>query len=130
MLLVDQVDAMRDACAATMHDRPVRCDAMAVMPDHLHAVRTLPEGDDAFTERWRLIKTRFSRAVAVEAPQHASHVAKRERGIWRRRFWERCICDEDEWRAAIRYVWTNPVKHGFVARPEDWPYSSAVGFRP
>ena len=38
-----------------------------------------------------------------------------EPGLWR---------DETELSAALRYVWTNPVKHGFVTRPVDWPYSS------
>ncbi|MFN0113531.1 MAG: hypothetical protein ACKVPY_02520 [Paracoccaceae bacterium] len=34
------------------------------------------------------------------------------------------IRDEDDYRNAVRYVVSNPVKHGFVERPEDWPYSS------
>ena len=151
-LLWDRVDALRASYAAMARDHPVRCDAIAVLPDHLHVVWTLPEGDDDFPERVRLLKHRFTRAVPGGAPR-ASHRAKRERGIWQRRYWgerrpgaapvgrvcrERakpgpaqrgCIRDEAEWTAAVRYVWENPVKHGFVARPEDWPHSSAVGMR-
>jgi len=34
------------------------------------------------------------------------------------------IRDEADYVAHVRYCWVNPVKHGFVGRPEDWPYSS------
>ena len=49
---------------------------------------------------------------------------KREQAIWQRRFWEHHICDEADYWAHVRYCWMNPVKHGLVTRPEDWPYSS------
>lgn len=26
--------------------------------------------------------------------------------------------------AHVLYCWWNPVRHGFVGRPADWPYSS------
>jgi REP element-mobilizing transposase RayT len=34
------------------------------------------------------------------------------------------IRDEADYQAHVRYCWINPVKHGLVERPEDWPYSS------
>ena len=34
------------------------------------------------------------------------------------------IRDEADYRAHVAYCWTNPVKHGFVSRPADWPFSS------
>lgn len=49
---------------------------------------------------------------------------KREQAIWQRRFWEHHIRDKADYWAHVRYCWWNPVKHGFVARPEDWPFSS------
>lgn len=49
---------------------------------------------------------------------------KRERAIWQRRFWEHHIRNESDLAAHMRYCWFNPVKHGLVERPEDWPYSS------
>lgn len=45
-------------------------------------------------------------------------------GIWQRRFYEHHIRDEADMAAHLRYCWWNPMKHGFVTRPEDWPYSS------
>ena len=122
--LTDHVGALRFAYARTMAERPVTCRAMVVLPNHLHAVWTLPAGDCDFSERWRLIKARFSHAVGLEVDRCASKIAKRERGIWQRRFWEHAVRDEAELQALVNYCHLNPVKHGFVSEPGDWPYSS------
>jgi putative transposase len=49
---------------------------------------------------------------------------KRERGIWQRRHWEYQIRDDDDLAKHVDYVHINPVKHGYVKRAADWPYSS------
>ena len=125
--LVDCVADLRTAYAQMKSERPFRCDAFMVLPDHLHAVWTLPEGDADFSTRWRLIKTRFSRAVIGRVggfPRSRSKRRKGELGVWQRRFWEHCIRDAASYRAHVQYCWGNPVKHAYVARPAEWPYSS------
>ncbi len=87
-------------------------------------VWTLPEGDANYSTRWQSIKTGFSRQVPHGEPRSASRVAKKERGIWQRRFWEHTIRDEEEYRAYCDYIHFNPVKHGLVNDPADWPYST------
>src|SRR3954469_19186676 len=99
-------------------------DAMVVLPDHLHAIWTLPEGDADFATRWRLIKSGFSRRVARGERISDSRAAKAERGIWQRRYWEHTIRDETDFSRHIDYIHFNPVRHGLVRRVEDWPYSS------
>jgi putative transposase len=81
-------------------------------------------GDADFSRRWRLIKSRFSRAVGLKQPRNASQVAKNERDLWQRRFREHCIRDDADLAAHLAYCWANPVKHGLVTRAVDWPYSS------
>lgn len=122
-LLVERVDVLRHAVRETLRQRPFGIDAFVVLPDHLHCVWTMPAGDADFSVRWRLIKSRFSRALPLGA-QRQSHVRRHERGIWQRRFWEHHIRNEEDFAAHVRYCWINPVKHGLVERPEDWPYSS------
>ena len=122
-MLTARVDVLREAVRVTKRERPFEIDAWVVLPDHMHCVWTLPEGDADFSTRWSVIKARFSRAMPP-APRRASHEARREHGIWQRRFWEHHIRDEADFRAHVRYCWINPVKHGYVERPEDWPYSS------
>jgi putative transposase len=123
-LLTENVEALRSAFRETRQRHPFTIDAMVVLPDHLHAVWTMPEGDRDFSTRWRLIKSTFSRNFAAGEPVSASRAAKGERGIWQRRYWEHTIRDEDDFERHIDYVHINPVKHGFVTRVSDWPYSS------
>ena len=122
-LLVDQIAILREAVAVTKAERPFHIDAWVVLPDHLHCIWTLPGGDSDFSTRWRLIKARFSRALP-EGILRQSYLARQERGIWQRRFWEHHIRDVADMAAHVNYCWINPVKHGLVERPEDWPYSS------
>lgn len=122
-LLVEQIEALRAAVRKTRVERPFEINAWVVMPDHMHCVWTLPEGDDGYAVRVGLIKARFSRAVPMGV-RRASHVARRERGIWQRRFWEHHIRSEAEYRNHVAYCWHNPVKHGYVEDVRDWPYSS------
>ncbi|SDR12285.1 putative transposase [Pseudoxanthomonas sp. CF385] len=123
-LLVDHIDLLRDAVRYTRKRHPFDIDAMVVLPDHLHAVWTLPPGDADFPLRWRLIKTWFSRHLPHGEHRRASHVDKSERGIWQRRYWEHVIRDETDLARHVDYIHGNPVKHGHVVRVRDWPYST------
>lgn len=62
-LLTREIGALRAAVRETMAERPFRIEAWVVMPDHLHAVWTLPEGDAEYSARWGAIKARFTRVV-------------------------------------------------------------------
>jgi len=95
-----------------------------ILPEHLHAVWTLPDGDIDFPLRWRLVKTAFSRALPSDETVSTSRKSKGERGIWQRRFWEHTLRDEDDYARHVDYIHFNPVKHGHVGCVRDWPYSS------
>jgi putative transposase len=121
--LVEHIDALREAVRVTKAERPFRIDAWVVLPDHMHCVWTLPEGDAEYSTRWSVIKARFSRAMP-HTPRRRSQAERREHGLWQRRFWEHYIRDDADWANHVQYCWINPVKHGLVERQEDWPYSS------
>ncbi len=140
-LLVRRITDLRRAVAVTMSERPFQCDAAVILPDHLHMVWTLPEGDADYSTRWGAIKARFSMSARragfspppplppVRSGRYAGvnpglRLDKGEVGIWQRRFWEHCIRDQADFNAHVAYCWGNPVKHGLVARAVDWPYSS------
>lgn len=122
--LVKHIDLLRQAFRATAAEHPIRCDAMVILPDHLHAVWTLPPGDADFSLRWRKLKARFTRWSEVSPPTTPSKTRKGEAGLWQRRFWEHAIRDEADFAAHVGYCLWNPVKHGLVAQAEDWPFSS------
>ncbi len=122
-LLLREVDRLRAAVVQTRNERPFGIDAWVVLPDHMHAVWTLPPGDRDFSTRWAAIKARFSRGLEA-GPRRPSHLARREKAIWQRRFWEHHLRDEAEFDAQVQYCWENPVRHGLVDRATDWPFSS------
>ena len=111
-LLIRHWPLLRQTIQAVRVDRPFRLDALVVMPDHLHAVWTLPEHDADFSSRWRAIKSRFSKALRVEE------------AVWQRRFWEHTLKDEASYRRHVDYVHLNPVKHGYVSKIQDWHFST------
>jgi len=122
-MLVDRVDALRGAFRAAKAAAPFGIDAIVVLPDHLHAVLCLPEGDADYPNRWRRIKGYFTSAVIAGGLAHVPD-AKGEYRIWQRRYWEHTIRDEDDLARHVDYIHINPVKHGLVACVADWPYSS------
>jgi len=122
--LVDHIDDLRAAWTTTLRELPVTCPAVVVMPDHLHAIWTEPTDRALYSERWRRIKARFSHRIGGDFHPGASKIARRERGLWQRRFWEHAIRDEGGFVAAMEYCQTNPVKHSLVTDPADWPFSS------
>jgi putative transposase len=123
-LLVEHIDALRAAFRYARARHPFTVEATVVLPDHLHAIWTLPEGDADFALRWRLIKTEFSRAVPRGEQISQSRSNKGERGIWQRRYWEHTLRDERDFERHVNYIHFNPVKQGHVPRVKDWPYSS------
>jgi putative transposase len=120
---VDQADRLRRIYRTVFQRRPFETVAICILPDHLHAIWTLPEGDVDFSSRWNLIKSGFSRGLEAGLPS-SSKLRKREKGIWQRRFWEHTIRDDADLERHVDYIHFNPVKHGFVTRVRDWSLSS------
>ncbi len=139
-LLVDRIGGLRAAYGVVGRQHPFRTEAIVVLPDHLHAIWTLPEGDSDFATRWKKIKAHFSKAVIRGADRgddvggdgglaptlrvSPSKSRKGEVGIWQRRFWEYTIRDDADLANHLRYIRDNPVKHGLVSDPVQWPFSS------
>jgi putative transposase len=123
---------LRRAFIAARARWPFQTVAIVLLPDHLHAIWSLPAGDFAFSRRWAWIKRAFTRDfLARGADDRGVSPAKRRdrrRGVWQRRFWEHLLRDEEDFERHCDYIHYNPVKHGVVARPRDWPYSSFARF--
>ncbi len=122
-LLIREIDRLRRAVQMTRAERPFRIDAFVILPDHLHTIWTLPEGDDDHTARWRLIKSRFSAALSAGTEGDGA-TGHRGRGIWMRRLWAHPLRGTDDFAQHLRGCWMDPVRHGLVDDPLHWPYSS------
>jgi putative transposase len=123
-LLTRQIDLLRHVYRNVQSSQPFETMAICVLPDHLHAIWTLPDDDADFAIRWNRIKGNFSRSTTIQPQRSASKRARREKGIWQRRYWEHAIRDEHDLARHIDYIHFNPVKHGLVTRVVDWPHSS------
>jgi putative transposase len=125
-------DAVRAALRQAMHAvrvaRPFAIDALVLLPDHLHAIWTLPDGDSDYSTRWSQIKA----LVSLACQDHhdgtpllsVSARRRREAGIWQRRFWEHRIRDEVDLERHVDYIHYNPVRHGYAAHAGEWPHST------
>ena len=123
-LLVDHVEVLRNALRDVKARYPFHLDAMVILPDHLHALWTLPVGDVDYPTRWMLIKMNFSRRIPPGERCNQSRMGKGERGLWQRRYWKHLIRNEQDYQRHRDYIHYNPIKHGYVERVRDWPYSS------
>lgn len=123
-LLTREIDLLRETVRATRARHPFHIDAWVVLPDHMHCLWTLPPGDANFALRWKVIKFAFAKRLPITETRTVNQQRRRERGIWQRRYWEHLIRDERDYQRHFDYIHVNPLKHGYVERLEDWPYSS------
>lgn len=120
--------ALRDGIIKVRERHPFQIDAWVLLPDHLHAIWTLPPGDANFALRWQQIKRHVTQQCGqrLHLPElmNDSKHKHRESTLWQRRYWEHQIRDDEDYQRHMDYVHYNPIKHGLVQRAVDWPYSS------
>jgi len=130
LCLPQTLGTMRAVFRDVAQRRPFRADAWVVLPDHLHCVWTMPPGDSDYSVRWSMFKKEMTKrlgpSLAANVAPSSSRQRRREGTLWQRRFWEHQIRDERDYRAHVEYIHFNPVKHGLVAAPSDWRYSSLM----
>ncbi|MBD2499818.1 REP-associated tyrosine transposase [Anabaena azotica] len=107
---------------------PFSIEAIALLPEHIHCIWTLPENDSNYAIRWRLIKSFVTQSCAeqlnITAEMSESRQKRQEGNLWQRRYWEHLIRDEKDFANHCDYIHYNPVKHGLCQSPKEWQYSS------
>jgi putative transposase len=101
---------------------PFRLDAYSIMPDHFHCL-ICPQGNSSFSKIMQSLKWNTTRAYKQ------MHSFGESLSLWQPRFWDHIIWDETDFRRHLDYIHYNPVKHGLVTRPGDWPFSSFENWR-
>lgn len=120
--------SLRQAIDVVRVTRPFVIDAWVVLPDHMHCIWTLPEGDTDYSRRWfaikRFVSTGYGKQLHDPRLSTLSRRAKGESTIWQRRFWEHCIRGQEDFERHMDYIHFNPVKHGYVLQAREWPHST------
>jgi putative transposase len=122
-LLTDHISAFGEAIRQARVRKPFHVDAWVVLPNHAHAIWTLPPGDHDCASRWRAVKIAFSKALSKAGAPAASVGA-----IWERHYRHYRVASDDDYSALVDYVHTNPLRHGVCASAAEWPWSSLHRF--
>jgi len=85
------------------------------MPNHWHAL-ILPAPRQTISTVMHTIK----RTSAVQLNQRRGTKGR----LWQGRFFDRFVRKVKDFREALEYIHSNPVRDGFVAEPAAWPWSS------
>ena len=124
----ENVKRLRWAMATVKAEMPFDVTAAVILPDHMHFLWTLPPEDGNYSKRVGRLKVLFTQALrgkhALPQDVSISRQKHRESDVWQRRFWEHTIRDEADWIGHFNYLHYNPVKHGLVACPHEWEFSS------
>ncbi len=123
-LLVDFIDDLRAVMKKVKKSHSFHIDAMVDLPDHLHAMWTLPVGDADYPMRWSLIKAGFLRRILKNERLNRVGLRKVNGAFGNDVIGSNLIRDERDYENHVEYIHYNPVKHGFVKQISEWPYSS------
>jgi putative transposase len=92
--------------------------AYVILPDHFHWLMRVSDESGNFSTVLHSIKRNYTLNFKKA---HGITVAL---NLWQGRFWDHIIRDEHDLNNHFDYIHWNPVKHGYVKRPEDWPHST------
>ena len=123
--------ALRDGFERVRTRLPFQINAIVLLPDHLHCILTLPDGDTDYVARWSQIKHHVAYSCRDTHGQFRvtdAQQKRREAPIWQRKFWEHQIRDEGDMERHVDYIHYNPVKHGLTVSAAEWPYSTFAKF--
>lgn len=127
------VQLLKAAFSKVKSQYPFKISAIVVLPEHLHIIMEMNENDSDYSRRISKVKKEFGneylRYNAINPILSASLRARKERGIWQRRFWEHKIKSLEDYKAHIDYIHYNPVKHKLAESIADWRWSSYFKYR-
>ena len=123
------IDLLRESFRGCMTEKPFKIEAIVILPEHIHCIWKLPPDDSDYPVRWKDTKSAFTKKYIKKVGEPLikptlSMQKKGEKAIWQRRYWEHTINSDEDYKVQFDYIHYNPVKHGWVKAPKDWPHSS------
>jgi putative transposase len=116
------LDLFRETLRTTQEYHPFSMVAYVFLHDHMHLL-IRPTGTSSFSTIMQSAKAYFARSY-----KGAAGIEGRIK-FWQKRFYDHVIRDEQDFENHLNYIHYNPVKHGYVHHPEDWPHSSFLAWK-
>ena len=116
----ERLTLLEDLLLGFCNDLGWRLQQWAVFANHYHFVALSPETDGNTANLIR----RLHGKSAIELNKLDGTPGRK---VWHER-WDTRLTFEKSYLARLNYVRTNPVRHGLVSRPEDYPWCSAEWF--
>jgi len=111
------IELLRSTLHKVKEIHPFIMSGYVFLPDHFH-ILIQPTGTSNFSQIMHSLKMNFTKA-------YKESVSKTDPlKFWQKRFWDHIIRDEQDLENHLHYIHANPIKHGLVLDPGDWPYSS------
>lgn len=119
---------LRQATRQIKTEMPFEIIGAVILPNHIHFIWKLPPQDTNYSKRIGRLKVLFTKSLLLQSEQLSDisppRQKRRESNVWQRRFWEHTIRSDRDLETHLHYIHYNPVKHGLVACPHLWEYSS------
>jgi putative transposase len=114
-VLIEHIDLLWAAIEIAKERTPFELLAWVILPDHFHLL--LDAGKIDVSRILQTIKMSF-------ASNYRKRQGQKTGRTWQNRYWDHIIRDQEDFIRHFDYIHYNPVKHGFVLSPFDWPHSS------
>ena len=124
-ILIDNINLLRQSLKDSRYNFNII--AGVVLPEHFH-ILIKPENIKELPKIIFSIKYRFSRNIGGIGIPPYELKRKGERKIWQSRYYDHIIRNEKDLEKHIDYIHYNPIKHGFVTKAIDYPFSSFEKF--
>ena len=126
-ILVENITLLREGFRVSKIQYSYVINEIVILPDHLHMIITPAYAND-YPHIVRTIKQYFSKycdpKYYAHLEQSKSRMKEGYRPVWQKKYYEHTIRDEKDFQEKVKYMYDNPVKHGWVEKEEDWEYSS------
>ena len=122
--MTEHIDVLQEVFKSARQRRPFTIEGIVILPDHLHCIWTLPAGEADFSTRWHDIKARF--VAQIPEGERLSEPDARRKGsvaFGSDAYGNTLFVMSETYERHVDYIHYNPVKHGYVTRVADWPYS-------
>ena len=126
-ILIDNINLLRESFRVSKRKYRYKIEAIVILPDHFHTIIT-PKNAKDYPHIVRTIKQHFSKHCDAKYYEHLEQSTSRQKEgykpIWQKKYFEHTIRDQKDFEEKVKYIYNNPIKHGYVENIKDWKHSS------